>query len=172
MKIKKNLTALKKILPHPSRRLKIMLSLAIMAWLGWNGLMRVPIDKNHYMQQPDSPQLLDRNGDPLYQFLNKEEDWAFVIPLEEMSPLVINATMAYEDQRFRKHGGVDGIAVLRATLQNAHKGEIVSGASTLTMQLVKMKDGSQRTLKSKALQAWRAIRLEKVATKDPPNFSK
>ncbi len=166
MKIKSIPKALWSRLRHTPRRLKILMFMTFVLWFGWSVLIHVPIDKEHYLQQPDSPQLLDRNGEPLYKFLNKDENWAFVIPLNEMSPLVINATMAYEDQRFRKHGGVDCFAIIRASLQNARKGEIVSGASTLTMQLVKMRDGSQRTLKSKILQAWRALRLENAATKD------
>jgi len=59
------------------------------------------------------------------------------VPLEQMSPHLINAAIAGEDRRFYEHRGVDVNSVLRATLGNVVSGDIQSGASTLTMQLVK-----------------------------------
>ena len=59
------------------------------------------------------------------------------IPLEDMSPHVINAAVAGEDRRFYEHTGVDATSVVRAALGNILAGDIESGASTLTMQLVK-----------------------------------
>ncbi|MEX2441698.1 MAG: transglycosylase domain-containing protein, partial [Pontimonas sp.] len=59
------------------------------------------------------------------------------VPLERMSEHVINAAIAGEDRRFYDHAGVDATSVLRAALGNVLAGDIESGASTLTMQLVK-----------------------------------
>jgi len=59
------------------------------------------------------------------------------IPLERMSEHVVNAAVAGEDRRFYEHAGVDATSVFRAALGNILSGDIQSGASTLTMQLVK-----------------------------------
>jgi len=59
------------------------------------------------------------------------------IPLEQMSPHVVNAAVAGEDRRFYDHAGVDATSIMRAALGNILAGDIQSGASTLTMQLVK-----------------------------------
>lgn len=60
-----------------------------------------------------------------------------VVPLTEMSQYVIDAALAGEDKRFYEHGGVDIASVVRAALGNVVAGDITSGSSTLTMQLVK-----------------------------------
>jgi membrane peptidoglycan carboxypeptidase len=65
-------------------------------------------------------------------WLDREE-----IPLEQMSPHLINAAVAGEDRRFFEHTGVDAPSIARAALGNFLSGDIQSGASTLTMQLVK-----------------------------------
>ena len=65
-------------------------------------------------------------------FQDREE-----VGLEDMSPHLLNAAIAGEDRRFYEHTGVDVNSVVRAALGNVISGDIESGASTLTMQLVK-----------------------------------
>jgi len=59
------------------------------------------------------------------------------IPIERMSTHVVNAAVAGEDRRFYEHSGVDGTSLVRAVVGNVFSGDIQSGASTLTMQLIK-----------------------------------
>ncbi len=129
-------------------------------------VMLWPIDPAPYLDPRGSAEILDRHGRPLYAFLNRDEQWCFPAGLEDISPHLVAATIAVEDQRFRGHPGVDVRAVLRAALQNLRGREVVSGASTLTMQVVKQRDGSARSLWGKARQAITALRLERRASKD------
>ena len=125
----------------------------------------IPIDTQHYLSVGASTQVLDRDGRLLYAFLNADEQWQFARPLDEISPYLVKATIAAEDQRFWDHPGVDAIAILRAAGQNAARARIHSGASTITMQVVKQADGLDRSFADKLLQAWRALRLEHHAGK-------
>jgi penicillin-binding protein 1C len=71
------------------------------------------------------------------------------------------ALVAYEDRRFYNHPGVDPAAILRAALQNAKAGRIVSGGSTISMQVARLgRPGRERELGEKAVEAFMAIRLE------------
>lgn len=123
------------------------------------------LDAAPCLEAPPSPMLLDREGRLLYAFLNNEEQWLFPFSLETASPHLINATLAAEDKRFYRHSGIDLYAVLRAAWSNARAGNIVSGASTLTMQLVKQQYEG-RGFSGKAAQALAAIRLERCADKE------
>ncbi|MCC8087846.1 MAG: penicillin-binding protein 1C [Rikenellaceae bacterium] len=71
------------------------------------------------------------------------------------------AVTAFEDQRFRYHPGVDPVAVLRAVCQNITKGTTFSGASTISMQVIRLsRNGKSRTVKEKLIEAILATRLE------------
>ena len=75
--------------------------------------------------------------------------------------------LAYEDRRFRKHRGVDPLAMARAAWQWAGNGRIVSGGSTLTMQVARLLEPrAERTLAAKLRQIVRAIELERTLSKD------
>lgn len=78
-------------------------------------------------------------------------------PLSEVPPRVAAATLSLEDRRFRHHQGVDLVAVARAVQQNASSGEVISGASTLAMQVARMQDPGPRTLWKKAVEALTAV---------------
>src|SRR3546814_18149278 len=70
--------------------------------------------------------------------------------------------VAYEDKRFFEHAGVDPLAVARAFLQLVVNGQVVSGASTLTMQVARLIEPREtRSLSAKLLQAVRAIQIER-----------
>ncbi|MBI3117458.1 MAG: penicillin-binding protein 1C [Candidatus Hydrogenedentes bacterium] len=129
-------------------------------------LLGRPMNMGRYLTAQPSPQLLDARGELLCAMLNEREQWSFPVGFQEISPLVVQATIATEDQRFWSHPGVDAVAVLRAVVQNVRGGEVASGASTLTMQLVKL--SGQRTAsrwRTKLVEAWQALRLERKSTK-------
>ena len=73
---------------------------------------------------------------------------------------------AYEDKRFDRHWGVDPLAIGRAAGQAVAAGQIVSGASTLTMQAAKLLSPRPRTLLAKAIEMGRAVQLESRLAKD------
>ncbi len=118
------------------------------------------MDTGRYLTVDASGEVLDRNGQTLMAFLNEGEQWCFPRGLDEMSPYLRQATIAVEDGRFSVHPGVDPAAVLRALGQNIHGRRVISGASTITMQVVKKDAASSRSLLGKALQALRAVRLD------------
>ena len=73
--------------------------------------------------------------------------------------------MAYEDQRYYQHHGVDWLAMTRALWQVASRGYIVSGGSTLTMQVVRLMEPKPRTIWNKLDQMRKAIALERSHSK-------
>jgi penicillin-binding protein 1C len=122
-----------------------------------------------------STRLEDRRGVLLRELLARPDGRAHWVPLERISPHVIGATLAGEDQRFFEHGGVDVIAVARAAALNVTRQRVVSGASTLTMQLAtivqaeaapKGKPRPRRGLWTKARQVALAIKLEALLSKE------
>lgn len=121
-----------------------------------------PFPQDRLNQWPISPMVLDETDRPMLAIVSQEESWRFPVDLDEMSPWLIQATMAVEDKRFYQHAGVDYWAVFRALTQNIHSGRVISGASTLDMQVCRMMDHRQRTLKSKAIESFRALQLNKV----------
>ena len=125
-----------------------------------------PMDANRYLKAEASGEMLDRSGRTLHAFLNENEQWCFVRGLEDISPRLVQATIAVEDQRFHSHLGVDPAAVVRAFWQNLRGRRVVSGASTLTMQVVKLGGRSSRSLPGKLFQTIEALRLDCRASKD------
>ena len=101
-----------------------------------------------------------RDGSPAHVFLSPDEKWRLALPLDEIDPAYVDALVRFEDKRFWVHGGVDPIAVARAVALNVTHGRRVSGASTLTMQLVRVLEPRPRTLRSKFVEALRAVQLE------------
>ena len=106
-----------------------------------------------------------RDGTPAHVFLAPDERWRVPTVLEELEPAYVRALLALEDKRFHWHLGVDPLAVVRAALTNTLRGRRVSGASTLTMQLVRVLEPRPRTFTSKAVEALRAVQLELRLTK-------
>lgn len=125
-----------------------------------------PMDPRPYLRVNASSEMTDRSGKLMYAFLNPDEQWLFPRELAEISPYLIQATIAAEDQRFYEHAGIDPAAVLRAAWQNLASGGVRSGASTITMQVVKRRHSSTRSIAGKVVQAVQALRLERHATKN------
>lgn len=120
---------------------------------------------------PTSPRVTDRHGEVLIATVGRDDQWRQPVPLSEMGEWLPVATIAVEDERFRAHPGVDPLAITRAVGQNLAHRRVVSGASTLTMQLCRMmydrrRPDRPRSLINKAVEAFRALQLETRATKD------
>nr|WP_244316673.1 penicillin-binding protein 1C [Pannonibacter sp. XCT-34] len=111
--------------------------------------------------------VLDRNGDLLRAFATRDERWRLPVRLDEIDPLYIRMLMAFEDRRFRAHHGVDPLALGRAALQTLSRQRIVSGGSTLTMQVVRLlNEAPTRSLAAKWQQMIGALALEQRLGKD------
>jgi penicillin-binding protein 1C len=107
----------------------------------------------------------DRSGLPLGTVLADDRQDAVRVPLARVSPHFLAAIVATEDARFRHHDGVDGVALVRAAAQGVASGRVVSGASTITMQLARMRFGILRTALGKLQEIVLARRIERGMTK-------
>ena len=113
-----------------------------------------------------SLRLTDRNGVLLREVLSESGGRSRWVTLSEVSPDVIKATLAAEDRNFFLHRGLHLPSVVRALWQNARQGRVVSGASTLSQQVVRNIEPRPRTLGAKLREAWLAIRLERSVPKE------
>jgi penicillin-binding protein 1C len=112
-----------------------------------------------------SLRLLDRNGVLLREVLSDEGGRCRWVKLEDVSPHLLKATIAAEDKLFFLHRGVNALSVLRALVQNLRHGEVVSGASTITQQVVRSLYPARRNFWAKLHEAWLALRLEITLSK-------
>ncbi|GMU08370.1 penicillin-binding protein 1C [Corallococcus caeni] len=109
---------------------------------------------------PPSVVMAYRDGSPAYVFLAPDERWRIPAPKDRVDRAYVRALVALEDKRFFQHPGVDPLAALRALGLNLSRGRRVSGASTLTMQLVRVLEPRPRTFTSKVIESFRAAQLE------------
>jgi len=90
-----------------------------------------------YASKFETTRIYDRNGNLIYEILDPNAGRRTYVPLEEVSPYVIAATIATEDKDFFTNPGFDPWGILRALWQNYTSGRVVSGASTITQQLAR-----------------------------------
>ena len=111
--------------------------------------------------------VLDRRDRLLRAFTTPDGIWRLPVAVGDVDTRYLDMLLAFEDRRFRSHGGVDALATLRAGWQFLSHGRIVSGSSTLTMQTARLLSGEHpRTLAGKLEQMVRARQLELKLTKD------
>ena len=148
--------------PPTARRLRVVFSLAGLALL--HLLFFAPLPERAALS--GSVVVRDAEGAVLHAFLSPDEKWRIPVAREEVDPQLITGLVALEDARFFLHPGVDPLAILRAAGQNLAAGQVVSGASTLTMQTIRLLEPRPRTLRSKAIEAVRALQLTAQRDKD------
>ena len=113
-----------------------------------------------------STEVLDTDGELLRAFATPEGRWRLKTTTAEVDPQFIRMLIAYEDRRFYEHHGVDAVAIGRAALQFVTHGRVVSGASTLSMQVARLiEPRPDRTLGAKLLQLVRAVQIERRLSK-------
>ena len=110
-------------------------------------------------------EILDRHGRTLAILPAPGGVWRLRTAAGQVSPALLDLLVRTEDRRFYGHAGVDGRAVLRAAWQWARAGRVVSGGSTLTMQAARLLEPRPRTLRSKLVEAFRAVQLEERFSK-------
>lgn len=111
--------------------------------------------------------VLDRENRLLRAFTTRDGRWRLPLDVSEVDPRYLAILMAFEDKHFYKHGGVDYAAFLRSGYLLARHGRILSGGSTLTMQVARLLEGKhERTGMGKLRQIARALQLEEQLSKD------
>lgn len=110
--------------------------------------------------------VLARDGSPLRAWPGGDGAWRYPVTPAEVSPRYIDALLGYEDRWFRWHPGVNPASLARAAWQWGTSGRIVSGGSTLTMQVARILEPVPRTPRGKLRQIVRALQLEWRLSKD------
>ena len=111
-----------------------------------------------------------RDGTQLAEITDAHTGWRRSVPLDQIAPAMVLATMGAEDRRFLSHQGVDPLGLVRALAQNASSDDVASGASTIEMQLVRNlyfpDERSEQTFSRKAKEAISAYQLNQRFTKE------
>lgn len=151
-----------------SRVLALFLSLvAVAGAAGWLDRLDRADPPPLELIEETGVELTDREGRLLRAFSIADGRWRLAVNLGEVDPQFIDMLIAYEDQRFFSHSGIDLLALGRAAWQMASAGRIVSGGSTLTMQLARLIEPREsRSFSAKLRQIWRALQIERRLSKE------
>ena len=104
--------------------------------------------------------VLAADGSVLHAYLTPDQKWRMQAELPDISPVLKKTIVYKEDKYFYFHFGINPVAVVRAIYINIIRGERTSGASTITMQVVRLLQPKQRTYSNKILEMFRALQLE------------
>ncbi len=135
----------------------------VLLWQVAGALFPFPHEK---LDRPYGQIVYDRNGELIRMFLAADGRWRFRAQLDEISPELVDAIVASEDQWLRYHPGVNPVSILRAALSNLRAGQIISGASTIPMQIARLMEPRPRNLQSKLLESFRALQMCRLYSKD------
>jgi penicillin-binding protein 1C len=140
----------------------LMLAAALVAWTASLG----PLPLSQARQA--SITIVDRNGKLLRAYAMADGRWRLPVDANTaVDPTYLKLLLGYEDRRFRSHAGIDPLALGRAALQLVTRGHIVSGGSTITMQLARLiEPRRQRSVYAKLHQMVRAVEIERKLSKD------
>lgn len=118
-------------------------------------------------EPPISAEVVGRNGELLRAYAAPDGRWRMAVELRDIDPHFLDMLIAYEDKRFREHRGIDLFAMARAVGQLATNGRIVSGGSTISMQLARLiEPRERRSVPAKLRQMFRAWQIEQRLSKD------
>lgn len=141
--------------------------LALLTWFAFHACVRWWTYPEGATRRPPQAVILeDRDGEPLAALAARDGQWRFDVDGDRMSPLLTRAIVAVEDARFHDQEGIDWRAAAAATWQNASSFGVVRGASTITMQLHRLRAGTPRTAWGKWEQVVRARQIERSTSKD------
>lgn len=110
--------------------------------------------------------IIAEDGTPLRSFADEQGIWRYPINLKKISPLYIQALIQYEDRWFWWHPGINPFSIFRALFQNISNNKIVSGGSTLTMQVARLISPHSRSISGKLKQIAIALQLERHYSKE------
>jgi len=109
--------------------------------------------------------VVDSDGNPLRAFADEHGIWRYPISIDDVSPRYIDALLTYEDRWFWIHPGFNPAALVRAALLNIRHGRIISGGSTISMQVARLLHPHSRTIAGKLKQLLRTLQLESQLSK-------
>lgn len=155
------LTTMKKRLLKIFIRLILLLLFLFGGFLIADYLFPLNIDQNKTTQT-----VLAQDGTPLWRFPDEKGIWRYSVKLNEVPHYYLEALLNYEDRYFYDHIGVNPISLLRAAWQNTTNDKIISGGSTISMQVARLLDPHDRTIKGKLKQIFRTLQLEWHYSKD------
>ena len=115
---------------------------------------------------PYSTVVTARDGSMLHAFLSRDDKWRMYAELSDITPTLRDAILYKEDKYFYYHPGFNPVAILRAAGRNVLMGRRTSGASTITMQTVRLLEPRPRTYRNKFIELFRAMQLEVHYSKD------
>ncbi|MGD9347608.1 MAG: penicillin-binding protein 1C [Candidatus Aminicenantes bacterium] len=151
--------------PRPIKRIIVLVSSYILVLVALS--LYFPFPRGKLKSGPVvSLSLMDRNDTVLREILSDEGGRCQWVGLGEVSPDLVRATIVAEDRAFYLHPGVNPWAVARAVFQNIRQGQVVSGASTISQQVVRNIYRHHRTLFAKMIEIWLALRLEHTVSKE------
>lgn len=133
--------------------------------LGAAAALALALDRLFPLPLPDARRggatvVLAADGNPLRAFADRDGVWRYPVTPDEVSPHYLEALLGYEDRWFWQHGGVNPLAFGRAAWQALRHGELVSGGSTLTMQVARLIEPIPHSATGKLRQVSRALQLE------------
>jgi penicillin-binding protein 1C len=132
--------------------------------LGGVLLLAILLDRTFPLRLPaqdsGSTVVVARDGTPLRAFADSDGVWRYPITLKQVSPLYLTALLTYEDRWFYRHPGINPFAMVRGATSALRHGRIVSGGSTLTMQVARIITPIPHTFAGKLGQILRALQLE------------
>ncbi|AZD83551.1 Penicillin-insensitive transglycosylase & transpeptidase PBP-1C [Pseudomonas chlororaphis subsp. aureofaciens] len=140
------------------RILRMVLGGLLLLWAGlWlaDRIWPLPLPKDDLARV-----VLAEDGTPLWRFADANGVWRYPVRTDEVSPYYLDALLTYEDRWFYSHPGVNPMALVRAAWQNLTGGRVLSGGSTLSMQVARLLDPHSRTWHGKLRQLWRTAQLE------------
>lgn len=132
--------------------LGVYLFLKALAWI-------IPLPQDA-LWRPSSTLIFDRERQLMQAFISEDDMWRIQTPLSGISPYLKRSLLGFEDRWFYFHPGVNPLALGRALVQNIAHRRIVSGGSTITMQIARMMEPKQRNLGNKLWEILRAFQLE------------
>ena len=141
----------------------ILLLLVLCCVVAW---FACPFPRGLLARYPAAAVLCDREGTPLRVRLGPHDQDCRPIYQPHRDDWIVKAIVAAEDRRFWEHHGVDPTAVLRAAWLDATHLRKVSGASTLSMQVMRLAEPRSRTLGAKLVEAFRALQMERIFSKN------
>jgi len=145
---------------QPKRQKLFFVSCVVTFFLWWLFCLPSPL-----FNTPTSLVLEDASGDLLGARIAADGQWRFP-KLDTLPQKYITCLTTFEDRHFFRHPGVNPFALMRATARNLKNRKVVSGGSTITMQVIRLaSNGAKRNIFNKILEALRALRLELTHSK-------
>ena len=151
---------IQKVLPkYRNPQFRLFLVLVLICLIVRSLPYLAPIRTADIAQDRSAIEFSDRNGLPLGTILTRDQEHTVAVPLNRVSSHFVRAIIAAEDSRFYQHGAMDVRAIARSLLEAAQAKHVVSGASTITMQLARMLEPAPRTLPHKVREIWLSWRI-------------